>query len=89
VNKNIYTEYTLDKKPYNKAVYRSTDSAAVFLFDITNKKLATSIYNSIYNKPFNYNIGYWGHKNDYFSQNWSWLVSAFYFNKLPNIWNNK
>lgn len=64
----------------------STDVAPLSVFLQTNKNMANSVYNKLFENVFNYNGGYWENKNNYYDQNWAWFGTALYSNNLQNLW---
>ncbi|OGK36760.1 hypothetical protein A3F03_03640 [Candidatus Roizmanbacteria bacterium RIFCSPHIGHO2_12_FULL_41_11] len=85
-NNNFSAVYSLDgtrKVPYSNI---STNVGALSVFTITNKTLATEIFNKLFEKEYNYDLGYWKDKNNYYDQNWAWFGLALYSDNLPNLW---
>ncbi len=62
----------------------STDAGALAVLFLSDKKTAEEMYKATYEKKYNLNEGYWGDKNNYYDQNWSWFITALYTQNLPN-----
>jgi hypothetical protein len=88
----ILVGYTHAGDPWEK--YESALGYAVNIsnFSITNPTLADQLYTSKvlakFYEDFDIGSSYWEDPTNYYMQNWAWFGTAFYANKLPNLWNN-
>lgn len=84
----IYSSYAHSGKAVDDTESLSQYAGQLAYFTILDKQIADSIYDSkilpsLKNRNMKY---YWGNINNYYDQNWVWFSTAFYKNRLPNLW---
>jgi len=90
-NKKIHSAYTHSGIPVDETEALSQYAGQLAYFSVIDRKIADDIYvnkilTSLRNSKEEH---YWGNKDNYYDQNWVWLNTALYNNKLSNLWSTK
>lgn len=66
----------------------STNAGVLPVLLNSNQEMSNQFYDGFYTKLYNEKDAVWGDKNNYYGQNWSWFISAYYYNRLDNLAKN-